>query len=123
MVRIRKILLVVVSVLVGIFFILPLIGVGILKWAVLPPEKLTPLVVEKTNEFIEAHLECERVELTYFETYPYLGVKLTNGRLISNLAEDSIGYQEDLMILRIPCCLSKKRSSYLTLRIICLAGR
>ena len=60
MVRIRKILLVVVSVLVGIFFILPLIGVGILKWAVLPPEKLTPLVVEKTNEFIEAHLECER---------------------------------------------------------------
>ena len=54
MVRIRKILLVVVSVLVGIFFILPLIGVGILKWAVLPPEKLTPLVVEKTNEFIEA---------------------------------------------------------------------
>ena len=86
------------SVLVGIFFILPLIGVGILKWAVLPPEKLTPLVVEKTNEFIEAHLECERVELTYFETYPYLGVKLTNGRLISHLAEDSIGYQEDLMI-------------------------
>ena len=43
MVRIRKILLVVVSALVGIFFILPLIGVGILKWAVLPPEKLTPL--------------------------------------------------------------------------------
>ena len=98
MVRLRLILLVVVSVLGGIFFILPLIGVGILKWAVLPPEKLTPLVVEKTNEFIEAHLECERVELTYFETYPYLGVKLTNGRLISNLAEDSIGYQEDLMI-------------------------
>lgn len=98
MVRIRKILLVVVSALVGIFFILPLIGVGILKWAVLPPEKLTPLVVEKTNEFIEAHLECERVELTYFETYPYLGVKLTNGRLISHQAEDSIEHQEDLMI-------------------------
>lgn len=94
----KKILLVVVSVLVGIFFILPLIGVGILKWAVLPPEKLTPLVVEKTNEFIEAHLECERVELTYFETYPYLGVKLTNGRLISHQAEDSIEHQEDLMI-------------------------
>ena len=99
MVRIRKILLVVVSVLVGIFFILPLIGVGILKWAVLPPEKLTPLVVEKTNEFIEAHLECERVELTYFETYPYLGVKLTNGRLISNLAEDSIGFDDSFGFL------------------------
>lgn len=63
MVRIRKILLVVVSVLVGIFFILPLIGVGILKWAVLPPEKLTPLVVEKTNEFIEAHLELSLIHI------------------------------------------------------------
>ncbi|EJW99943.1 hypothetical protein EVA_11952, partial [gut metagenome] len=31
--------------------------------AVLPPEKLTPLVVEKTNQFIEANMECERVEL------------------------------------------------------------
>ena len=49
MVRIRKILLVVVSVLVGIFFILPLIGVGILKWAVLPPEKLTPLDRKSTR--------------------------------------------------------------------------
>lgn len=38
------------------------------------------------------------MELTYFETYPYLGVKLTNGRLISHQAEDSIEHQEDLMI-------------------------
>ncbi len=98
MVRIRKILLVIVSVVVGLLFILPLIGVGILKWAILPPEKLTPLVVEKANEFIEARLECERMELTYFETYPYLGVKLTNGSLISYQAEDSVAHQEDLSI-------------------------
>ena len=49
MVRIRKILLVVVSALVGIFFILPLIGVGILKWAVLPPEKLNTAGRRKTK--------------------------------------------------------------------------
>ena len=54
------------------------------------------------------------MELTYFETYPYLGVKLTNGRLISNLAEDSIGYQEDLMIPSDSLLSFKKRSSYLT---------
>lgn len=96
--RRKKLFLIVISVLVGILFVLPLIGFGILKWAILPPERLTPLVVEKTNEFIEAHLECERVELTYFETYPYLGVKLTNGRLISPLAKDSLVDEAELMI-------------------------
>ena len=86
----KKGLVVALSIFIGVFFILPIIGVGILKWAVLPPEKLTPLVVKKTNEFLEAHLECESVELTYFETYPYLGVKLTNGHLISHQAKDSL---------------------------------
>lgn len=86
------------SVVVTLFFILPAIGFSILRWGVLPPEKLTPLVIEKTNQFIEAHLECERIELTYFETYPHLGVRLTNGRLISHQAEDSTAHAEELAI-------------------------
>ena len=94
----KKIIIIVIASLVGVFFLLPIIGFSILRWAVLPPEKLTPLVVEKTNEFIEAHLDCERVELTYFETYPHLGVKLTNGRLISHLAEDSTAHEDEFSI-------------------------
>lgn len=94
----KKIILISLSSLIGILFILPAIGFGILQWGVLPPEKLTPLVVQKTNEFIEAHLECERVELTYLETYPYLGVRLTNGRLISHLAKDSTMREEELAV-------------------------
>lgn len=74
---------------------LPAIGFSILNWGVLPPEKLTPLVIEQANKFIDAHLDCERVELTYFETYPYLGVKLTNGHLISHAAEDSTAHEEE----------------------------
>lgn len=87
-----------VALFLFLFVILPLVGVGIVKWMILPPEKLTPLVVDKANEFIEAHLDCERVELTYFETYPYLGVKLTNGHLISRQARDSVSIQEELAI-------------------------
>ena len=75
--------------LISLLFVLPTIGYGILRWFVLPPEKLTPLVVNKTHEFIPAHLDCEKVELTYFETYPYLGIRLTHGHLISRLASDS----------------------------------
>lgn len=96
--RKKKILTITVLAAVTLIFILPAIGFSILNWGVLPPEKLTPLVIEQTNKFIDAHLDCERVELTYFETYPYLGVKLTNGHLISHAAEDSTTHDEELAI-------------------------
>lgn len=94
----KTILFTILSVAATVFFILPAIGFSILRWGVLPPEKLTPLVIEKTNQFIEAHLECERIELTYFETYPYLGVRLTNGRLISHQAEDPAAHETEWTI-------------------------
>lgn len=67
---------------------LPIIGFFIVAWAVLPPKKLTPLVVNMANEYLDADLQCEKIELTYFETFPYLGIALTNGKLISHVAED-----------------------------------
>lgn len=94
----KKIVGITVGVLATLFFILPAISFCILQWAILPPERLTPLVVEEANKFIEAHLECEKVELTYFETYPHLGIRLTNGRLISHKAEDETAHHEELAI-------------------------
>lgn len=96
--RKKQILTIIVLATITLIFILPAIGFSILNWGVLPPEKLTPLVIEQANKFIDAHLDCERVELTYFETYPYLGVKLTNGHLISHAAEDSTAHEEELAI-------------------------
>lgn len=96
--RKKKILITIVLVVVAIFFILPAIGFSILNWGVLPPEKLTPLVIKETNKFLDANLECERIELTYFETWPYLGIQLTNGRLISHAAEDSTAHANALSI-------------------------
>lgn len=94
----KKIITTLVVILITLFFILPGIGFGILNWGVLPPEKLTPLVIEQTNKFLDAHLDCERIELTYFETYPHLGIRLTNGHLISHTAEDSVADVEELAI-------------------------
>lgn len=92
--RYKKGLIITAVTLLSLIFIIPSILFAVLNWGVLPPEKLTPLVIEQTNKFLEAHLECERIELTYFETYPYLGVKLTNGRLISHMAKDSLTIEE-----------------------------
>lgn len=94
----KKIITAIVATLVTLFFILPGIGFSILNWGILPPEKLTPLVIEQTNKFLDAHLDCERIELTYFETYPHLGIKLINGHLISHTAEDSTTHAEELAI-------------------------
>lgn len=94
----KKLITSIAILLVTLLFLLPAIGFSILNWGVLPPEKLTPLVIEQTNKFLDAHLECERIELTYFETYPYLGIRLTNGRLISHAAEDSTAHKEELAI-------------------------
>ena len=94
----KKVITIIVSIAVTLFFILPGIGFSILNWGVLPPEKLTPLVIEQTNKFLDAHLDCKRIELTYFETYPHLGIKLINGHLISHAAEDSTAHTEELAI-------------------------
>lgn len=84
MTRTKKIILTIVLVLIGIVFLLPIIAFGVLRWAVLAPEKLTPLVTQEANAYLnDARLECDEVELTYFETYPYFGVKLINGRIIN----------------------------------------
>lgn len=105
----KRIIWIVLSVLFGIIFVLPLAGFGILKWGILPPERLTPLVVSQANALIDGKLDCERVELTYFETYPYLGVKLTNGSLISRQAQDSASRAEDALNVPADSLLSFKK--------------
>lgn len=94
----KKVITSIIASAVTLFFILPGIAFSILNWGVLPPERLTPLVIEQTNKFLNAHLDCERIELTYLETYPHLGIKLINGRLISHAAEDSTAHVEELTI-------------------------
>ena len=45
--RKKKILTIIVLATITLIFILPAIGFSILNWGVLPPEKLTPLVIEQ----------------------------------------------------------------------------
>ena len=83
---------IVTTILLTILFLglfIPAITFSVLNWGILPPKKLTPLVMEQANRYLDAQLDCEYIELTYFETYPYVGVKLVNGSLCSHVAKDS----------------------------------
>lgn len=77
------------------FFAIPVAGFLVLSWAVLPPKKLTPLVVDIANDYLDAQLACEKIELTYFETFPHLGISLTNGLVTTDVAHNP----EDSLIL------------------------
>ncbi|MCD7978602.1 MAG: AsmA-like C-terminal region-containing protein [Tannerellaceae bacterium] len=85
----KKICIIIISILVTVIFVIPAVGFCILKWGILPPEKLTPLVLREANKYIIGELECEQIELTFRETYPRLGVRMTNGNLISHALRDS----------------------------------
>jgi hypothetical protein len=73
--------------LLTLIVVIPAIAFSVLNWGILPPKKLTPLVVEQANRYLDAQLDCKHIELTYFETYPYVGVKLLNGHILSNVAK------------------------------------
>lgn len=76
--------------LLTLLIILPAILFSIINWGILPYKKLTPLVEREINKRIDGHFECEKIELTFFETYPRLGIKLVNGSLSSYVVNDSI---------------------------------
>lgn len=85
------------------FIAIPIIGFLILSWAILPPQKLTPMVVEIANKRMDAELTCDRIELTYFETFPHLGITLTNGKIISRVAQN---LQDSLVLPKMDSLLS-----------------
>lgn len=61
---------------------------------ILTPEKVTPKALELLNQDLLAKVDCERIELTYFSSFPTFSLKLTNGALLPNKAF----YMQDTLI-------------------------
>lgn len=71
--------------------------VGLVLNVVFTPAKLTPLVTRIANEQLNATVNCEKVELTFFRSFPRLGLKLTNAQVLSNKADEP---QDTLLAIR-----------------------
>lgn len=52
-------------------------------WIVFTPEKLTPIVRKQANNYLTCKTDIESVELTFFSTFPLLGLKVNNLALIN----------------------------------------
>lgn len=57
------------------------IAVAVVVWFVFTPEKLTPIVQEQANQYLQCKTEIEEVELTFFSTFPNFGIKIHNVKL------------------------------------------
>ncbi|MDR1980785.1 MAG: AsmA family protein, partial [Tannerellaceae bacterium] len=86
----KKILIGIAVALFTLLFVFPVAVFGFLNWRIFPPERLTPLVVKEVNKMVNGCLTCEKIELTFFETYPHLGIRFTNGQLVSHAIQDSL---------------------------------
>ncbi len=47
------------------------------------PEKITPVITDLLNENLDADVSCESIELTFFSSFPFFGVDLKNGRVVT----------------------------------------
>ena len=65
---------------------------------VFTPKKLTPVVLNIANRNMNAQLDMESVELTFFSTFPRFGVKLTDGSLVSKAIRDSLWQRTDSLL-------------------------
>ena len=92
--KITKISLLSVGTLIAIF----LVAVAVLVNFVFTPEKLTPVVLNVANQSMNAQLNMKKVELTFFSSFPRLGLRLEDGSVVSKALRDTAFLPVDSLV-------------------------
>ncbi|BAX81738.1 AsmA-like C-terminal region-containing protein [Labilibaculum antarcticum] len=96
-----------ITLLVLVFVVIIAAAIGL--WYVFTPEKLTPIVNNQAKEYLDCTTSIEKVEPTFFSTYPFFGMELTNLCLTEN--NDSV--KTDTLLYAKKCFASLDVLSYL----------
>lgn len=75
-----------------------LIVASVAIWIVFSPEKLTPIVRDQLPKFVLAETSVEKVDLTFFSTFPEFGLHLKNVCIknpTENAPSDTVAFIED----------------------------
>ncbi|WP_321515726.1 AsmA-like C-terminal region-containing protein [Marinifilum fragile] len=67
------------------------IATAISLWYLFTPEKITPLVNKQAKNYLTCTTTIEKVEPTFFSTYPFFGLELTN-LCLSESPKDTLFY-------------------------------
>lgn len=77
-----------------------IITFSVVSWIVFTPERITPIVRKQTEKRITCPSEIGEVELTFFSTFPHLGLKVDHFLLmnpVSGASVDTLMYVERLV--------------------------
>lgn len=66
---------------VSLLSLIVLLGVvvAVVLNTIVTPERITPIILKLANDNVDANVDCESIDITFFSTFPDLGVKLKNG--------------------------------------------
>lgn len=82
-----------------------IIVIAIVVNFVLTPAKLTPVVLEQANKYLNAEVNCDAVDITVFSTFPRVGLRLKGGDMQSKALHDSVQGSPQDSLLRFKTCL------------------
>ena len=102
------------GVTLGTVLLVLLVAIAFVINFIVTPKKLTPVVLDAANQTLNAHLDMESVELTFFATFPQFGVKGKNGSLVSKALNDSSWCKTDSLLSFKECVLTVNPIAYLT---------
>lgn len=72
------------AITLGSFIVLATAVIGIVIYFIFTPARITPIVRNAANEMLDAQLDVESVELTFFSTFPQFGLKSRTGNCSPN---------------------------------------
>ena len=55
----------------------------ILIYMVITPEKITPVLLKASKEYIRGDVGCEAIDVTFFSVFPDIGIRMKNGYVAS----------------------------------------
>lgn len=97
----------------GSVLLVLLVAIAFVINFIVTPKKLTPVVLDAANQTLNAHLDMESVELTFFSTFPQFGLKVKNGSLVSRTLNDSNWCKTDSLLSFKECVLTVNPVAYL----------
>ena len=86
-----------------------MISVAISLWYVFTPERITPIINRQAKEYLTCNTNIEKVEPSFFGTYPFFGLEITNLCLTEKNNSSSI----DTLLYTSKCYASLNAMSYL----------
>ncbi|WP_298616345.1 AsmA family protein [uncultured Odoribacter sp.] len=99
---------------VGMIFLIG-IAIGIILNFVFTPAKITPLVEKTAAQYLKADIHIGEIELTFFSTFPDLGLKITDASIVSNVLRDTSlqAAQTDSLMYIKECLVTVNPVAYL----------